>query len=168
MIEFEKNPAIRTEENDIDINTTKELLLNMLDNKKGIKNIEEQENAKAIDENTKKWNTNDRILELFADKIEKDTELKGKYAVILICILIFQLVILNILFWLKGRGILEFSDATFNIFITGGIAEIFVLVKTIVEHLFNDDLAELLKIILKANNYKFRDNNDNKNKKKEN
>ena len=104
MIEFEKNPAIRTEENDIDINTTKELLLNMLDNKKDIKNIEEQENAKAIDENTKKWNTNDRILELFADKIEKDTELKGKYAVILICILIFQLVILNILFWLKGRG----------------------------------------------------------------
>ncbi len=168
MIELKKNPAIETEENDIDIDTTKELLLNMLDNKKGIKNIEEQEDAKAIDENTKKWNTNDRILDLFADKIKKDTDLKGKYAVILIGILIFQLVILNILFWLKGRGILDFSDATFNIFITGGIAEIFVLVKTIVEHLFNDDLAELLKIILKANNYKFRDNNDNKNKKKEN
>lgn len=168
MIEQKNNPAIETKEDDIDIEETKRVLLNMLDNKKDIKNIEDQENAKAIDENTKKWNTNDKVLELFAIKIKKDTELKGKYAIILIGILIFQLIVLNILFIQKGKGELEFSDTTFNIFITGGIAEIFVLVKTIVEHLFKDDLAELLKIILKANNYKFKDSNDSKNKKKEN
>lgn len=163
---LEENPATETKEDDIDIEETKKLLLYMLDKKKNIKNIEEQEDAKAIDENRKKWNTNDKVLELFAIKIKKDTELKGKYAIILIGILIFQLIILNILFILKGREILTFSDTTFNIFISGGIAEIFVLVKIIVEYLFKDDLAELLKIILKANNYKFPDSNDNKNKKK--
>ena len=83
MIELEKNPAIKTKEENIDIEETKRVLLNMLDNKKDIKNIEDQENAKAIDENTKKWNTNDKVLELFAVKINKDTELKGRYAIIL-------------------------------------------------------------------------------------
>lgn len=165
MIESNKNPAIEAKEDEKDIDSTKKKVLNMLDNKKDIKNLEEQKDAKAIDENTKKWNTNDKILELFTTKIENDTKLKGRYAIILIGILIFQLIVLNILFTLKGKGILEFSDTTFNIFITGGIAEIFILVKTIVEYLFKDDLAELLKIILKANNYKFRDNNDSKNKK---
>lgn len=166
MSVLEENPATETKEDDIDIEETKKVLLYMLDKKKNIKNIEEQEDAKAIDENRKKWNTNDKILELFAEKIKKDTELKEKYAIILIGILIAQLIILNILFILKGREILILPDTTFNIFISGGIAEIFVLVKIIVEYLFKDDLAELLKIILKANNYKFPDNNDNKNKKK--
>ena len=126
--------------------------------------LKPQDKVNAIDEVNKKWITNDRITNLFADKIEKDTNLKGKYAIILIGILIFQLVILDILFVLKGCGILNFADSTFNIFITGGIAEIFVLVKTIVTSLFNDDLTELLKIILKANNYKFKENNENKKK----
>lgn len=125
--------------------------------------LKSQEKNNTIDEVNKKWNTNDRITNLFADKIEKDTKLKGRYAVILIGILIFQLIILNIIFILKGAGVLKFADSTFNIFITGGIAEIFVLVKTIVKSLFNDDLTELLKIILKANNYKA--NNKDRNKK---
>ena len=105
MIELEKNPAIKTKEENIDIEETKRVLLNMLDNKKDIKNIEDQENAKAIDENTKKWNTNDKVLELFAVKINKDTELKGKYAIILISILIIQLIVLNILFVLPWQAV---------------------------------------------------------------
>lgn len=125
------------------------------------KAIEEKTESVYVNEFTKKWYTNDAITNLFRDKIKKDTDLKGKYAIILIVILIFQLVILNILFILKGRGVLVFSDTTFNIFITGGIAEIFILVKTIVKYLFSDDLTELLKIILKANNYKFKDNKEN-------
>lgn len=125
------------------------------------KTIEEKTESVYVNEFSKKWNTNDAITNLFRDKIKKDTDLKGKYAIILIVILIFQLVILNVLFILKGRGVLTFSDTTFNIFITGGIAEIFILVKTIVKYLFSDDLTELLKIILKANNYKFKDNKEN-------
>ena len=124
--------------------------------------LKSQEKNNTIDEVNKKWNTNDRITNLFADKIEKDTKLNGRYAVILIGILIFQLIILNIIFILKGAGVLKFADSTFNIFITGGIAEIFVLVKTIVKSLFNDDLTELLKIILKANNYKANNKDINK------
>lgn len=142
----------------------KKQLLKMFISKNEIIQNKEMEETKAIDEASKKWDTNDTITNLFADKIKKDTELKGKYAIILIIILIFQLVVLNFLFILKGLGSLEFSDTTFNIFITGGIAEIFLLVRTIVKYLFSDDLTELLKIILKANNYKFKDNKDNKNK----
>ena len=126
------------------------------------------EKVSTVDEASKKWNTNDRITNLFANKIENDIKLKGKYAVILIIILILQLVVLNILFVLKGCNVLKFSDTTFNIFVTGGMAEIFVLVKIIVSSLFNDDLTELLKIILKANNYKFKENNDNKSNDKKN
>ena len=130
--------------------------------------LKPQEKSNTIDEVNKKWNINDRVTNLFADKIEKDTDLKVKYAKILIGILIFQLLTLNILFVLKGCGVLVFADSTFNIFITGGIAEIFVLVRTIVKYLFSDDLTELLKIILKANNYKFKDNVDKKNKTEKN
>lgn len=161
MNKLETNPANKMEDS---IDKTKEIVIKMFNSKKEITDVKEQEETKPIDEATKKWNTNDRITNLFANKIEKDTELKGTYAKILIGILIFQLVILNILFILKGCGKLKFADSTFNIFITGGIAEIFVLVRTIVKYLFNDDLTELLKIILKANNYKFKENNENKNK----
>ena len=143
----------------------KEELLKMFKPQNEIVETQNNEEIKTIDEITKKWNTNDRITNLFANKIEKDTELKGKYAIRLIRILTFQLVILNILFILKGCNVLKFSDTTFNIFITGGIAEIFILVRTIVKYLFSDDLTELLKIILKANNYKFK---EDKNKKMKN
>lgn len=108
--------------------------------------------AKTIDEIGKKWDMNDKIVELFKDEIECDNSLKSKYAVILIKILIVQLFILNILFLLNGLGILKYSDTTFNIFISGGIAEVFVLVRVIVKYLFSDNLSDALKIIIENNN----------------
>lgn len=156
------NPAELTKEE------YKKQLLKMFISKNEVIENQDIEEIKPIDEATKKWDTNDRVTKLFVNKIEKDTELKGKYAIILIVILIFQLVTLNVLFILKGCNVLKFSDTTFNIFITGGIAEIFILVRTIVKYLFSDDLSELLKIILKANNYKFKDNKENKNKTEKN
>ena len=101
---------------------------------------------------TKKWDMNDKIIKLFSNNIEKDTQLKGKYAVILIIILIFQLVALNVIFLLKGFNIIKYSDSTLNIFITGGIAEIFFLVRTIVKYLFRDNITDSLNIILERNN----------------
>lgn len=142
----------------------KKQLLKMFIAKNEINNTKGTEETKAIDEASKTWDTNDTITNLFSEKIKKDTDLKGKYAIILIRILILQLITLNALFILKGCNVLKFADSTFNIFITGGIAEIFILVRTIVKYLFSDDLSELLKIILKANNYKFKENKDNKNK----
>ena len=110
------------------------------------------EETKPIDEVSKKWNMNDRILELFADNIERDQNLKEKYAIILIIMLAIQLVALITIFVLKGCSVLVYSDSTFNLFITGGIAEIFVLVRVIAKYLFKDNLTNALNIILENNN----------------
>lgn len=156
MSNINQNPASEK------IDKTKEIVIQMFNNsQKEVKEINEE--TKPIDEVTKKWNMNERITSLFADKIENDTELKGKYAVILIGILIFQLICLNTIFILKGCNVLSFSETTFNIFITGGIAEIFILVRIIVKYLFNDNLTELLKIILRANNNSYYKDNKDKN-----
>lgn len=117
---------------------------------------------KTIDERTEKWNLNSKITDLFEVKINSDTKLKRRYAMALIILLILTIIALNVWFVLKGLGILNFSDTTFNLFITGGLAEIFVLIKIIVKYLFDDNLTELLKLILdrtnqenkKSNNYK--------------
>ena len=108
--------------------------------------------AKTVSEIENKWNMNNRIIELFSKNIENDQNLKEKYAIILIGILTVQLITLIVIFILKGCGVLDYSDTTFNIFITGGIAEVFVLVKMIVQYLFTDNLTEALKIILRNNN----------------
>lgn len=131
-------------------------------------NKERQENT--IDETSEKWNLNSKITNLFETKIESDTKLKRRYAMALIILLILTIVALNVWFVLKGLGILNFSDTTFNLFITGGLAEIFVLIKIIVKYLFDDNLTELLKLILDRNNQEnkiknnsFKRNNKNKN-----
>ena len=160
MNKMKENPATKSKDEKSYYNITKELVLDMFEKKEKLKGIEEeQEESKAFDERTKTWKVNEKVLELFSDKIKTDIKLKGKYAIILIIILIIQLATLNVLFILKGKGALTFSDTTFNIFITAGIAEIFVLVNIIVKYIFNDDLADLLKIILRANNYKEKDKN---------
>lgn len=128
-----------------------ELMFSNLDSKDKVKS-ELDHVSQPIDEVNKKWATNDRITKLYCQRIEDDSKLKKKYANILIGILLVQLLMLNTIFILKGCGKLEYSDTTFNIFITGGLAEVFVLVKIIVSYLFNDNLSEHLNIILKSNN----------------
>lgn len=107
-----------------------------------------------------------RIIELFERNIEKDQTLWFVYAIILVTILGIELIALVTIFILAGCGILSYSDTALNLFITGGIAEIFVLVKVIVEYLFKDNLTETLKIIItsnnKKNNYKNKDNKNSK------
>jgi hypothetical protein len=130
------------------------------------KKKQKEENSKKIqyvNEISKKWDMNDKIIELFAKNIEKDQLLKEKYAIKLISLLKSQLFALTLIFILKGIGKLSYSDTTFNIFITGGIAEIFVLVKVIVKYLFKDNLTDALKIILTNNNQLKNNRNKNKN-----
>lgn len=127
--------------------------------------IDEPNDNKPVDELSKKWSMNDKILDLFSSNIERDQDLKEKYAIILIIILAIQLVALIVIFVLKGCNILEYSDSTFNLFITGGIAEVFVLVRVIVKYLFKDNLTNALNIILENNNktnyYKHRNKKKN-------
>lgn len=125
---------------------------------------ENEERNAPIDEVKKKWDMNDRILKLFVGNIEQDQKLRSKYAIILIIILSVELIALITIFILKGAGKLNYSDSTFNIFISGGIAEIFVLVRLIVKYLFKDNLTEALKIIITMNNKRIIRNS----KKKEN
>jgi uncharacterized membrane protein len=139
--------------------------------KKEINDFNNKERAEnTIDETSEKWNLNSKITNLFETKIESDTKLKRRYAMALIILLIITIVALNVWFVMKGLGILNFSDTTFNLFITGGLAEIFVLIKIIVKYLFDDNLTELLKLILDRNNQenKSKNNNFKKNNKNKN
>ena len=115
------------------------------------------------------WNKTTKSRKSFryrSKKIHKKTKWnnKKKYAIILIVILAIQLLALITIFVLKGYGILIYSDSTFNLFITGGIAEVFVLVRVIVKYLFKDNLTNALNIILENNN-KVKDNEKYKNNK---
>ena len=101
---------------------------------------------------------NNRVLELFVKNIEQDQKLRNKYAMILIGILAIELIVLMTIFVLKGCKVLEYSDGTLNIFVSGGIAEVFLLVRVIVKYLFKDNLTEAFKIILRNNNKGHTDN----------
>jgi len=116
------------------------------------KDVKPQERVNPVDEVQKKWDMNETILKLFTENIKQDQKLRNRYAMILIIILAVDLVALITIFILGGLEILKYSDTTFNIFISGGIAEVFVLVKVIVGYLFNDNLTDSLKIIIENNN----------------
>lgn len=152
--------------NNVELNVDIKDAFKKLENKNKISSIESKK-AKTVDEITRKWDMNDKIIELFREKIKNDNNLKSKYAIVLMGILIVQLLLLNLWFFLKGREILIFSDKTFNIFITGGIAEIFVLVRLIIKYLFNDNLSQPLNTISENNNIK-NYNKKNNNKKNNN
>ncbi len=152
-----KNPARGTSE--------KDYVITFFNKKNEI--LDEPNNNKTVDEISKKWSMNERILNLFSDNIERDQSLKERYAIILIIILAIQLVALIAIFILKGCSVLVYSDSTFNLFITGGIAEVFVLVRVIVKYLFKDNLTNALNIILENNNkINYKHNNKKKNIKK--
>lgn len=140
---IEKNPAIKTNEE-----YKKEILEKIESKPENLKT----DKPRPLSEFENKWNMNNKIIELFAGNIEKDQKLRGRYAIILIAILTVQLLALIIIFVLKGCNVLDYSDSTFNLFITGGIAEVFTLIMVIVKYLFNDNLTEALKIILTNNN----------------
>lgn len=122
---------------------------------------------KSIDEVSRKWKLNDQVVDLFSDSINKDINLKEKYALVLVAMLGIQLVALDGIFIASGLGFLNFSDLSFNIFITGTLGEIFGLVVVIVKYLFKDNLSESLKIILRSTNFRQPSvkNDDNKNNK---
>ena len=153
-----KNPAKET--------LGKDYVIEFFNQKNEITNSDNVKKSKYIDEITEKWNMNHTILNIFKNKMERDQYLKEKYAIILISILAVELVALIVIFILNGCGVLKYSDATFNLFITGGIAEVFVLVKVIVNYLFKDNLTNALNIILESNNkINSRENNKKKNMK---
>lgn len=136
-------------------------VLKKISNKKEISNPTDKQ---YVNEISKKWDMNDKIVQLFERNIEKDQEIRYFYARILIAVLAIELIALIGIFIFVGLGKLKYSDTTFNIFINAGIAEVFVLVRVIVKYLFKDNLTEALNIIL-TNNNKLKNNYNKKNNK---
>mgnify|MGYP006927291197 CR=1 FL=1 len=119
------------------------------------------EKSKSVDEISRKWQMNDKVVDLFCGSIDSDVKLKEKYAKILVIMLAIQLFALNGIFIARGLNFINYSDVAFNIFITGSLGEIFGLVMVIVKYLFKDNLSESLQIILKSTNFSKKISNKN-------
>ena len=118
---------------------------------KEIKEIEDPDDAEIDIESytaKNKWHVYKEIANIFLDRSKNDSNIKEKYSMILIIILILQLFVMNVIFILRGANVLDFLDTTFNIFITATIAEVFALITIIVKYLFTDNLTKLLSNIL--------------------
>lgn len=107
---------------------------------------------KPYDESRAKWGANNKIIDLYSKNATKDRDLKDKYALIFVILLIIQLVVVCVVFILVGANILKYDEIVLNIFVSGSLLEIFAIVRIIVKYLFNDNLSEPLKIILKSSN----------------
>lgn len=139
-----------------DIRVAKENIIKILKTKEQISKIDEvdSKNTKPITELDRKWDMNDKIINSVTESVEADRNLRFVYAIILVVILGLELIALTTVFILTGRGVLQYSDTTLNIFLSAGIAEVFVLIRVIVKYLFKDNLIESLNIILENNNVK--------------
>lgn len=139
-------------DNEIKIDDFNETLLNINEssneNIKKVKDTNEKETDLATFITRNKWQVYKDIANIFTERSKNDNDLKEKYSKKLIIILVFQLIFMNIIFILGGIGILNYSDTTFNIFVTATIAEVFSLVTIIVKYLFTDNLTKLLSNIL--------------------
>ena len=115
-----------------------------------------------LDDYKNKWSMNNRVIDLYLENIKQDQKLRSELAEKLLKILDFELFVFFVIFIGKCAGVFNFSDSSLNIFITGGIAEVFILVRVIVKYLFKDNLTEAFKIIITKNNKDNYKKNNNK------
>ena len=119
-----------------------------LDQNKKITNSSIQK-SEALDEARERLKYDGKVIQAFTQTTREDRDLKKNYAILLIGTFIFQLIVFDVFFFLCGLHILKFSDATLNIYITGGIIEIVLLIKIIVSDLFKDNITDPLKTVIK-------------------
>ena len=65
-----------------------------------------------------------------------DRTLKRWYAGGLFLLLVLQLAVMNFIFWEVGSKSMAFQPWTLEIYMTGTMAEIFLVVRTVTKHLF--------------------------------
>jgi len=75
------------------------------------------------------------VAEEIADR-KSDRALKQKHAVWFIWILIAQLIVMNIAFFLVGNGKMTFQEWSLNLYMTGTLAQVFGVVYVITKNLF--------------------------------
>lgn len=119
------------------------------------KEIYEYENdSNTWDEVQERFNIDKNVTDTFVDNIKTDMIFKKIYAIVLLIILSLQLIMVNIAFILRGINIINCSDISFNIFISGALIEVIALVTIVVKYLFKDNISEALKNILEKNRKK--------------
>lgn len=130
----------------------REILKNLFSNNN--KEYEERAISQSWDETEERFKIDKETIDTFLDNVKVDTFLKKVYAITLLIVLVLQLVSINVVFILTGRGILKYSDTAFNIFISGALIEVIALVMIVVKYLFHDNIGETLKNILEKNKKK--------------
>lgn len=95
-----------------------------------------------------------KVVNSFCDNISSDIKIKKRYSLCLIIVLAIQFFILDYIFLEVGLKKLEFTDFTLNLFISVGFLELVGLITIIVKYLFNDNITESLRIIMRLDDKK--------------
>lgn len=136
---------IATKENNTELN----YIFNSVKDESPIKT--EKIESITMDEAKARLTLDSDVIHTFTNVIEKDQELKSKYAIGLIVAFIIQLIAYNFIFFLVGLGKLKFGEITLDLYVTGGIIEVIATIKIIVSYLFKDNITEPLKHVLEKN-----------------
>lgn len=109
------------------------------------------EEAEPFDEKVERLKLDSEAIHSFTKNIDDLVSLRKKYAYWLIGIFAAQLLFFNIIFILTGCGVLQYSERSLNIFISGSVIEIISLIMIVTKYLFSDQLSRSLKDILEKN-----------------
>lgn len=88
------------------------------------------------------------ILESWEYQTSEERKLRRLYAVCFICILVLQIIFMNILFVIIGCGFLNITEKQFSVFYVSVFGEITAFVLIVTRYLFrqnNDRIAEVLR-----------------------
>jgi hypothetical protein len=75
---------------------------------------------------------------------QTDTELKRKYANNFFWLLVAQLIVMNCVFVFVGKGLLNYTEMTLNLYMGGTLAEVFGVVLVITRYLFSKKYSSKL------------------------
>lgn len=123
-------------------------------NKESFENINSQlkiifsNNNKKFKEKIEPSSLEDIINNIYNKNANTDRKTKSIYAYVLLGMLCFQTIATTAIFVCKGLNILKYSDSTFNIYISGTMIQIVLLVEIIVKYLFTDNLSAIIKNML--------------------
>ena len=105
----------------------------------------------SLDEASQRLKYDGEVIHTFTENAKDDRRLKKIYAIWLMLFFLIQLITFNVVFILAGCKVLNYSENTFNIYVTGGLIEIVSLVVIIVKYLFKDNISGSLNNILEKN-----------------
>lgn len=127
-------------------------IFNSLNEKQTAK--EKNDKFESLDEVSERLKMTRETADVFLENAKSDRKWKNIYAKILLIILIIQILSVNIIFILVGFSIMNYSDSTFNIFITGTLIEIIAVIRLVVKYLFSDNISATFDKVLEKNKKK--------------